>query len=169
MGEYFKPWRRKFGVVTLLMACVFAAVWISSLRSDYGVSAISRGEENREGFGAIDGQFVWLKVGPADRNGHWFPEVPSEFPSISRMKDGWAFGPGGITNPNILWICQSGRFGVGILRSKGYDCEWQLRFIMAPWWSVTLPITLISAWLLLSQPRKSTSKKIDEPSPTEVA
>lgn len=27
MSNYFKPWRRKIGVVTLVMACVFAAVW----------------------------------------------------------------------------------------------------------------------------------------------
>lgn len=30
MGEYFKPWQRKIGVVALLMACVFAAGWVRS-------------------------------------------------------------------------------------------------------------------------------------------
>ena len=30
MGDFFKPWRRKIGVVTLLMACVFAAGWVKS-------------------------------------------------------------------------------------------------------------------------------------------
>ena len=28
MGRYFKAWRRKFGVVTLVIACVFTAAWI---------------------------------------------------------------------------------------------------------------------------------------------
>ena len=31
MGEYFKPLRRKLGVVTLLMACVLMAGWVRSL------------------------------------------------------------------------------------------------------------------------------------------
>src|SRR6266700_4979357 len=31
MGDYFKPWRRKLGVVTLLLACVFVAGWVRSL------------------------------------------------------------------------------------------------------------------------------------------
>jgi len=31
MGSYFKPWRRKFGVVTLVMACVFAGGWVKTL------------------------------------------------------------------------------------------------------------------------------------------
>jgi len=31
MGEFIKPWRRKFGVLTLMMACMFAAGWVRSL------------------------------------------------------------------------------------------------------------------------------------------
>jgi hypothetical protein len=31
MGEFFKPWRRKLGVVTLVLACVFTAGWVRSL------------------------------------------------------------------------------------------------------------------------------------------
>ena len=31
MGGYFKPWRRKIGVVTLVMACVLMAGWVRSL------------------------------------------------------------------------------------------------------------------------------------------
>jgi hypothetical protein len=34
-GDYFRPWRRKIGVMTLVMACVFAAGWVrSSVRFD---------------------------------------------------------------------------------------------------------------------------------------
>jgi hypothetical protein len=31
MGTYFKPWRRKLGVMVLLFTCLFAAGWIRSL------------------------------------------------------------------------------------------------------------------------------------------
>ena len=31
MGEYFKPYRRKFGILTLMIACKFMAGWVRSL------------------------------------------------------------------------------------------------------------------------------------------
>jgi hypothetical protein len=31
MGQFFRGWRRKLGVVTLVMACVFTAEWVRSL------------------------------------------------------------------------------------------------------------------------------------------
>jgi len=31
MGGFFKPMRRKFGVLTLVMACVFMAGWVKAV------------------------------------------------------------------------------------------------------------------------------------------
>ena len=31
MGDYLSPWQRKVGVLTLALACVFAAGWVRSL------------------------------------------------------------------------------------------------------------------------------------------
>ena len=31
MGDFFKPWRRKIGVVTLVFACLVAGGWVRSL------------------------------------------------------------------------------------------------------------------------------------------
>ena len=30
MGDFFKPWRRRIGVVTLMMACAITSLWIRS-------------------------------------------------------------------------------------------------------------------------------------------
>src|SRR5436190_957332 len=30
MREFFKPWRRKMGVLTLMLACVFTGLWLRS-------------------------------------------------------------------------------------------------------------------------------------------
>jgi hypothetical protein len=30
MGDFFKPWRRRIGVVTLVMACAFMGWWVRS-------------------------------------------------------------------------------------------------------------------------------------------
>ena len=34
MGDFFKPWRRKIGVVTFEMACLAMADWVRSLISE---------------------------------------------------------------------------------------------------------------------------------------
>ena len=36
-------------------------------------------------------------------------------------------------------------------------------FLEVPHWAITIPLTLISLWLLLIKPKKSTPKKITEP------
>ena len=37
------------------------------------------------------------------------------------------------------------------------------RYVLIPDWSITIPLTLISFWLLTTKPRKSNQKKITEP------
>src|SRR4051812_32510505 len=43
MREFFKGWRRKIGVVTLAMACVFAALWAINQQIQFGFTRISDG------------------------------------------------------------------------------------------------------------------------------
>jgi hypothetical protein len=108
MKEFFKGWRRKLGVVTLLMACVFMAGWL---------------------------------VIP----GSWFEDetVGLDF-TISA----------GATGFSVNWQGFSSTFGLSS------EFEW-----LIPYWSVTIPLTLISLWLLLSKPRKSNQREITEPTP----
>ncbi len=39
----------------------------------------------------------------------------------------------------------------------------RVEFWIVPYWSIVIPLTLLSAYLLLSKPHKSTPKKITEP------
>ena len=39
----------------------------------------------------------------------------------------------------------------------------KLMIFSLPYWSITIPLTLASHWLLMSKPRRSTPKKIPEP------
>ena len=41
--------------------------------------------------------------------------------------------------------------------------------VVVPYWSIIIPLTALSAFLLLTKPRKSTPKKITEPNPAEGA
>jgi len=163
MGEYFKPRRRKFGVITLLMACVLMVGWV---RSNFFKDEL------------------------------WFSKDPSPNQVFVQSCTGgvrffYGSANGEITRGGYWWI--SRRCGAGDLNFAGFgvpfvfDRRWQywgfdfgkgheiqqppteyiLQFMFIPYWSIVLPLTLLSAFLLLSKPRKSTPKKITEPSPAE--
>jgi hypothetical protein len=99
MGSYFKPWRRKIGVVTLMLACVLAANWICSAFAERCLNL----------FGI----------------GLYFTPEATEVVTVNSM-------------------CIVGIFVVSH-------------------WLIVIPLTLLSAWLLLSKPRRPKMKSADEP------
>jgi len=42
MSAFFRPWRRRIGVLTLLIAMVFMALWLRSIRTEDVVSMKTR-------------------------------------------------------------------------------------------------------------------------------
>src|SRR4051812_44068427 len=46
MRELFKGWRRKFGVVTLVVACVFTAGWVRSLTNGNSLFLLALGKRH---------------------------------------------------------------------------------------------------------------------------
>ena len=101
MGEFFKGWRRKVGVLTLVMACMFMAVWI---RSSLVIDKIAND------FGGHEKLVEMLQ---GDESG------------MSRLITIWRVSP--------VWII--------------------------------LPLSLLSAWLLLGKPRQSNQKRITDSTP----
>jgi len=140
MGDYFKPWRRKFGVVTLVMACVFAAGWVRSRQKFDFINLVCGGSCYR---------------------------FASRFELISLIKDtnagtsGWASGD----FASVDWLDGDGRFKLW----SNFDVEWQrdigeivigagtrkqasaggIVSCSFPYSYVVVPLTLLSAWLLL--------------------
>src|SRR5437016_951517 len=120
MREFFRSWRRKVGVVALVMACVLAASWIRSLAAS---------------------DTVWIRIGDRYQVLHHCDggitldsyEIPSAFrevfPSFARHSQG--FGP---------------------------DYEQPLAYVdsggwMVPYSLLAIPMTLLSACLILWKPR----------------
>lgn len=101
MFSYFKPLRRKIGVVTLVLACFVVAVWATSLK--WGPPYVQ----------------IFLST---NESSFYLQGVVSVFASI-----------------------------------PDFRFTWQI-----PFWIVLLPLTLLSAWLLVSSPRISKSKKTPE-------
>jgi hypothetical protein len=127
MGEYFKPWRRKIGILTLLLACVFAAGWVRS--SGYEDEfQISIGDADHV-FESRSSKIRWHGIGPLGRE--------------SELRIQWHATPLSPPPPLKLLVRQ----GSGMARAKYFDV------VAVPYWSIVIPLALLSAWLLLSKPR----------------
>ena len=156
MSTYFHGWRRKFGVVMLVMATVFACGW---LRSFYVTDMII--------FPTATALTSWI----SDQQGlAWLVEVQTDEEHKALMydidvpfivspiffqtsPDGW----------NMKWsFC-------GFVYFNGDRPELTDTGQFIPHWSIVIPLTLLSVYLLLSKPRSPTPKKRDEPTSEKVA
>ena len=100
MGEFFRGWRRKAGLVTLAMACLLATGWMRSY------------------------------VAPSPPFSSWF-----------ESRDGVLFLWNDILIEGVAW---SGPRGA---------------LVFISYWSLVLPLTLLSVWLILSKPWPAKSVK----------
>ena len=154
MGDFFKPWRRKIGVVTLSMALVATVGWVRSLsRSD--VFSIPSAEHQSEILHSGGNFIAWVSYfRDHPSNEPIFPEW-NTFPYSEKNKIRNAHETAGIN-----WNWRVLGFGYGTLETKN---KTRVTFRIVPYWSVTIPLTLISFWLLLSKSRQSTRRKSTEP------
>lgn len=152
MREFFHGWRRKAGVVPLVMALALMVGWLRSLIvADYFIYTVKHtSEEHCNNVlsslrGAIGLNQHWLDRGqPINQTTHlahhrfpfWYTE-PAGRIDLSRFKCRWRYCgfemydfPGGVDDQ---------------LTGTQY-------FI--PYWSLILPLTLLSCCLLLGTPRK---------------
>lgn len=124
MGEFFNGWRRKAGLVTLVMACVLTAGWMRSMGYQDAVM--------------IFGEKRCLMIASANGSASWVLEETSEdTPAYDRATWYWINRPITSDNGNEFHATH----GLGTPRFIHY-------------WSLVVPLTLLSAWLILIKPRK---------------
>lgn len=149
---YLKPLRRNLGVATLVTGCVFAAGWVRTTTvSDqivvlYGASSVLYLNSDNRTIG-----WEWRRL---VINSDWFP-IRTEWISAT------AENPSNSVDPfdgHTDWLIDIWGFYIG----AGLDRQ---IIVEVPYWSIVIPLTLLSAWLLLSKPR---AKKIDPSGPLHV-
>ena len=146
MGDYFKPWRRKIGVMTLLIACVLAAGWVKSAAfNDLIIFPI--GQDLRFGVVSNRGRIAlvrhdWHENAPTLRT-YWFSASFAEHPDAVFILD----------HEELQWLLRLGAFGI----RQRLTSSFTVSLIQLPYWSIVIPLTLLSAWLLLSKPRTKTT------------
>jgi hypothetical protein len=169
MGEFFHGWRRKTGCLALVIACVLMVGWIRTyfitdwVRAPFGKTTCIYADSFRSSliFGSIQqaSDFRWRS-----------------FPSSEGVIYSWndqtrtalsfnGFGGGAVDeSPNDptrecdMWSCPVRLFGCAVYLRSAITSNRVTLGVVIPYWSIVLPLTLISAWLLLSKPRKHVAK-----------
>ena len=160
MREFFKPWRRKLGLLTLMMACVAMAAWIRS-------EAI---EDNLVLGGSWSHDLSYPHLDSYRGGLNWY------LSSAQLDQEGWHSVPLGpdvsgdplrrYTNPHeIKWRWLWFGFDAGKMNFGEAIVSW----CRIPYWSIVLPLTALSAFLLLTKPRLSTQERTTESASVEGA
>jgi len=161
MGEFFRGWKRKVGVVTLLMACVFAGGWLRSEMNDEVVNCAFW--ETNHAIRSFDGKIQFRRAAP--HYGTIFLSWDSIKAShkIEPKQDWEDDEDDDWKNYNILWrtdLVYGFHYGVGT--HKKFEAR-RLELWNIPYWSITITLTALSAFLLIKKPKTSTQKKTSEP------
>ena len=141
MHTFFHGWRRKAGVVTLVMACALMGGWIRSYASVDSIF-VNTGNGQRR-LQSEGGYLIWSSGG--------FEPAGSSFGFESRL-----FTPIEFIEPNELWVdwrfrCPGIRVGT---MPSGHAPNGFVRLSLVAYLMFVFPLTLLSAYLILWKPRK---------------
>lgn len=128
MRVFFEGWRRRSGCATLVMACIFMAGWFRSFVILDSLAYSGSGRQYQ--IGSWDGYILWMSGVPV-----------SDVELLNFKWDRMTFGP----------LIPESEISDVFMNSENWKpfVKWTI-----PYWSVALPLTLVSAWLLLTKPRK---------------
>jgi hypothetical protein len=138
MREFFKGWRRKTGCVALVMACALAGEWMrASVTEDAYLLTPQHAIVSGDGYMTV---VFTRRHGPQ----YWYMAFTKRVDS----------GPGGSLKWEQRWRWGVAGVGCGVdvLLVNGTE-EDEAKWCRIPYWGIILPLTLLSAYLILWKPR----------------
>ena len=144
MGQYFQPLRRRFGVITLLMACLFAAGWVRSFSINDSI-ALSNGDHSYHLIRTSPNWIGWTLI----------PCTKASIPAAIRRQYGWystsvsSVPLSDIYTPFGMIYFQLEPVGNGFNYVQTATVNPHL---IVPYFILVVPPMLLSAWLLLGKP-----------------
>ena len=159
MSELIRGWRRKIGVVTLLIACVFMAGWVRNyfIRDSVNIpTGNSSSIEFISGYQCLNLVVMWSTI----------PDHEMASFRIYHQKEEEEIG---FHAGKFLFAGDNSPFRPAWFSFSNEVRTTSLMIFSLPYWSITIPLTLLSGWLLLSKPRQPQSKAPVEPISETVA
>ena len=165
MGEFFLGWRRKIGMVTLLMACLLSACWFRSYSINDTISIPIRHTEYLQVASSnqhlIFGSVLMTTIdGEGTQRLPLWMANPTEFTGVRRRQ--WRFATFGDRHLDKYFDNARPNLGMGRdwkrMRTPSSEFTIDYRYVGTVYWWFVIPLTLLSAWLLLSKPRSKTAK-----------
>lgn len=144
MGDLFKGWRKKTGVMTLVVACAVMAAWVRTTVSGEQIS-VQRTNELEcpiHCFRSADGCFGYIRISGC--------QFPDRFTWYS-----FPVGQPFDEHQTADWQFNCGLFQIGQRKPAG---EIEKSYCFIPYWSLAGPMIMLSLWLLLDKPGKKTSR-----------
>lgn len=173
MGEYFKGWRRKIGVITLLFACLFTDAWMRGhIVEDcfgWGDDILENGRGECHVLCASRNGLIWKKfetlhpsliVEMGEANIRW-SRKPITASASADPRAHLTF------DSEMEWRWWGGGFDLGVLHEK-WNIFLRVKFAAVSYWSIILVLTILSSCLLLSKPRPKSSMRTSDPKPIEA-
>jgi hypothetical protein len=155
MGEFFRGWRRKVGVVTLVLSCVFAGLWIRSRVVRDRFSVHTNSELSTHVLSDRSG-LTWktVSVGPEDVG--FVTGFYSSEPAYMMLS---------YRSPDAKWEwrrqCYGFMFGTLVQFQTLDGVHWREDIWIISYRSIVAPLILLSAGLLLSKPKGRPTKPAD--------
>ena len=171
MGEFFKGWRRKAGLVMLAMACLLSLAWLRSYEKNDRIDGLIAARLVHGYFVSTNGDMNFVRRFPLpDDNAvnllhlkswiSWRTERAQPTHPVLLGRTTAYDAQSGIASPDcwnefkVAWRFDFAGFHCGEGRHRSWH-SWDVQFWVFPYWSITLPMTLLSAWLILIKPRKA--------------
>ena len=161
MWSFFHGWRRKAGVITLVMACAIMGLWVRSRFFDE-VIRFRVGAHAVNDFQLLESGFSWASIWePSDAPRVWMEDG---MPCVNTLIDDgmnvqWASEPGrgsearAFQNIQWSWSLIGYRYGIQPADPRSGIGS---RVLLMPYSVSSFCLTLLSAYLLLWKPRKLT-------------
>ena len=164
MGEFFHGWRKKMGVVTLVMALVLLGGWVRSKSMVDIFYAYDK--QSMFGLGSFAGRLTFFRSDRIQGN-------PTPFWRKAPLHRYHGFHTGAVQQYDPMdghatdWRWDLYGFHIGAGVSTENPIGIRIEQCIVPYGFLVWPLTLISAILLLSKPRSLPHQKTVEPIPGE--
>ena len=148
MAWLFQGWRRKIGVVTLVLACAFAGAWVRSINHLDMIDINHTRKKGKPANSAIVSACGKFAIIPGTQFMIYMQTTsPPIHIKLCKNITIWHF-----TADRVKWTSMAAN-SVGIYE---HNSDPRPLINMIPYWICVLPFTLLSAYLLLSKPRQLT-------------